>query len=537
MYADIVVESYLSKETGVFTYCVPGNLLATLKEGSCVKVPFGKKILIGYVVELIETSNLRDTKRILEPLFEFPLLTSFQIKLAKWMSWYYCASLIDCLHLMIPPIIRTQYNAKIALTQNSKQIIVTVPTIQMVQKLSTKLPKDKTALFHKGLSKGELFKSWKAVLEGKVQYILGTRSALFAPLRNYSKIVIIDEENSSYKEERSPYYHSRLIAAKLADLTGAELELRSKTPDIETFYWSNQKGNEVTPLSYVPFNLKVEFSKKVETQIVDLNQYPIKKGFSSVLNKEIVETLKKKGRVFLFLNKVNDSGFVSCPSCGLKSYLKIKPKECPQCYSSNVEFFTFNIRTLKTETSTRFPSHSAYFIIGSQSSLYSLGTQKFDLVGVVSSDTLLDLGNYKSNEKTFQLLRLLTNLVKPNGKLIVQTYNPNHSAIKNSVNNDYINFFKDEIEERKSMHYPPFSQLIRLRLSNKDKEKAEKEISQIVEALKERQPDLEILGPIVKEGKKSGTFVYQLILRGNNLQELLSKLTKKWRVDVDPESI
>lgn len=469
-------------------------------------------------------------------------------------------------------------------------------TIQTIERFASRFP-GRVAVIHSGLSLGEQFDEWRRMKEGGCDVVIGPRSALFAPQPDLGLIVIDEEHEWTYKQsDKSPRYHAREVAVKLAELSGAVVILGSATPDVETFY-RGQRGEyqlielkeRITPRGLSPLP---------EVEVVDLRD-ELKAGnrslFSRSLSRAMAAALAHHEQVILFLNRRGMATFIQCRDCGfvlncqhcssaLTYHLAAKklichhchyscqlPQICPQCRSDRLKFQGIGTQRVEEETKRFFPqarvlrwdrdvtsrrqahqellakfrAHEADILIGTQMIAKGLDLPQVTLAGVISADTGLNLPDFRAGERTFQLLcqvagRAGRGLVA--GRAIIQTYSPEHYAIRAASGHDYLAFYAQELNYRRQFRYPPFSQLARFIFTHTNAVTCRKEaerLSQLLTAERDRRgmPDLRLIGPVPAfVPRLRGHYQWQMILCGTALAEFLNDMTfpQGWIVDIDP---
>lgn len=394
-----------------------------------------------------------------------------------------------------------------------EQAIVLIPeialTYQTVRRFYARFG-DKVSVINSRQSQGERYDQFKRAKRGKVQVMIGPRSALFTPFGNLGLIVIDEEHEPSYKSESSPRYHARETAIKRAELEHARVVLGSATPSVEA-YSQAKKG------AYGLVRLDARYGSRPMPQvsIVDLRE-ELKAGNRSVLSRELREKMKarfeKKEQVMLFLNRRGYAGFVSCRSCGqvMKcphcdvalsehnndrllchycGYETRKPQACPVCGSPYIGGFkagtqqiekvvreTFpGVRTLRMDFDTTrtkgsyekilasFAKHEADVLIGTQMIVKGHDFPDVTLVGVVAADLSLNAEDYRCAERTFQLLCQAAGRggrgEKP-GEAVIQTYQPDHYSIQAAAVQDYQAFYEEEMSYRMLLDYPPAAHML-----------------------------------------------------------------------------
>ena len=469
-------------------------------------------------------------------------------------------------------------------------------TLQTIERFASRFP-GRVAVIHSGLSLGEQFDEWHRIKEGGCDVVIGPRSALFAPQPDLGLIVIDEEHEWTYKQsDKSPRYHARDVAIKLAELTGAVVILGSATPDVETFYRAQQGEYQLVEIKerITPYGP----SPLPEVEVVDLRD-ELKAGnrslFSRSLTQAMTEALAHHEQVILFLNRRGTATFVQCRDCGFVfrcshctasltyhsatrklvchhcRYSVTLPVECPQCLSHRLRFLGIGTQRVEEEVRHFFPqarilrwdrdvtsgrraheellnkfrAHEADVLIGTQMVAKGLDLPQITLAGVISADTGLNLPDFRAGERTFQLLCQVAGRAGRGftpGRVIIQTYSPEHYAIRAASKHDYLTFYAQEINYRRKFGYPPFSQLAGLTFSHTNEiaclEEAER-MSRLLAAEKDRRgmPDLRLIGPVPAfVPRVRGHYRWQLVLCGTGLNDFLTDIAfpRGWVVDMDP---
>jgi primosomal protein N' (replication factor Y) len=493
-----------------------------------------------------------------------------------------------------------------------KRAIVLVPEIsltpQTVRRFGERFP-GQVAVMHSGLSLGEHFDMWHEVRAGHYAVVIGPRGALFAPQPDLGLVVIDEEHEWTYKQqEGSPRYHTRLAAEELCRLTGAVLVLGSATPDVESHFRSALGGSrqllELSQRLQRTESGDVAPSALPQVEVVDLRQ-ELKAGnrsiFSRSLTAAISGALSAEEQVILFLNRRGTASFLQCRDCGhvptctscavsltLHSALggqnrlvchycrRTRPvaRTCPQCGSSRIRQLGLGTERVEDEARRAFPgartlrwdrdvtrgrdaherilarflAHEADILIGTQMVAKGLDMPLVTLVGVISADTALRFPDFRSGERTFQLLEQVAGRAgrgPRGGRVIIQTYSPEHYAVAAAAKHDYHALYSQEVEFRQRLGYPPFGRLARLVFAHTGEEYAREQAAAMVRYLRgERDqrglPNLDILGPGPSfVPRLRGRWRWQLIVRGEDPTELLAEVAfpRGWTVDIDPVSL
>ncbi len=483
--------------------------------------------------------------------------------------------------------------------KQGKKGIVLVPEIaltpQTIERFASRFP-HKVAVLHSRLSLGEQFDEWQRIRDGEFDVVIGPRSAIFAPQPDLGLIVIDEEQEWTYKQQDTPRYHARDVALKLAKLTGAVVVLGSATPDVETFYHA-QRGDY--QLLQIPERITPrDDSAMPQVEVVDLRE-ELKAGirslFSRSLSEAITQAIYNREQVILFLNRRGAATFIQCRSCGFVlrckrcevpltyhlaedtlvchqcHYRMPVPESCPRCARRRIKFLGLGTQRLEQEVGYNFPTarrlrwdsdvtrgkhshdeilakfraHQADILIGTQMIAKGLDLPLVTLVGVVSADTALNLPDFRAGERTFQLLSQVAGRAGRGalaGKVIIQTYTPEHYAIQAAAGHDYTAFYNKEVDYRLKLHNPPFTHLACLTYSHSNDALCQREAERMKRALTQEIDsqgiaDIELIGPAPAFiHRLRGRFRWQLILRGSELSAFLSPipLPQGWTVDIDP---
>ncbi len=494
--------------------------------------------------------------------------------------------------------------------KNGKTVLYLVPEIGLtpsaISRLKIRFGRD-IAIIHSGLSYGERISEWLRVLNNKVKIVVGTRSAVFAPLKELGLIIIDEEHDHSYKQENFPKYnavHSCLFRAKNSNIP---IILGSATPSVESFYHANEG-------KYKLFTLPERAGSATlpEVEIVDMMKEFEKSGgkknvFSQKTLDEIKKSLENNEQVLIFVNRRGFAPFLMCRRCGniemcpncsvsltvhsgeslpplqchYCGYGKSLPDVCPECGDNFIQMIGYGTQRVEQKLKIYFPSARVERIdrdtVSSKNAFelfvrkmrkkeidIVVGTQMISkghhfpylrLAVVIDADSLIAFPDFRSTERAFSLLMQVGGRAgrELKGKVLIQTYKPEHQLFKFVKNHDYISFFKNEIIFRKKAGYPPFSRLIVLEIKGQD----EKRVEEIAEMVGERLQKfnnfnkVNILGPVKASIYKiHNRYRYHIILKSNerkSLRELFFKavlpfLNKKLNnvvivPDFDPYSI
>lgn len=461
--------------------------------------------------------------------------------------------------------------------KNNKTAILLVPEISLTPQIIKRFTSyfSNIAVLHSGLSDGEKYDEWRKINEGKVNIVIGARSAIFAPLKNIGVIIIDEEHSQTYKQENNPRYNAIDIAKERCKYHNCPLILGSATPSLESFARAKKKV-------YKLLELKNRYNNNTmpKVEIIDMNK-EFKKAsgyFSNTLIDQIKETLERKEQVILFLNRRGYSSFLTCSSCGYvekcpncdisltyhKSsnmlrchycgYATKRKKLCPKCQK---EFKDYGIGTEKVEeelkslikdakiirmdvdTTTTKNAHAKIInsfleekyniLVGTQMIAKGLDFPNVTLVGVLNADIGLNFPDFRSSETTFSLLnQVLGRSGRGNkeGKVLIQTFNPEHYAITYTKNHDYLGFYNEEMKIRKILKYPPYYYICLIKIISKDYNLASKSSYDVVNYLKQNIKNEIILGPSVcNVFKLNNNYRFQIIIKYKDVNNILEYLT------------
>lgn len=446
--------------------------------------------------------------------------------------------------------------------KQNKSALVLVPEIGLTPQLTDRFRArfgDRIFVYHSALGDGERYDTWRKMLSGTSQIIIGTRSAIFAPLPNLGIIILDEEHDSSFKQDSpAPTYHARDIARWRAELEACPLILGSATPSLETWTRTTQTSTLFKNQNiYLSLPNRVQSRPLPPVEIVDL-RIELKEGNRSIFSRSLQQALRQmqanKHQGILFIHRRGHSTFVSCRSCGYVpecancdvsltyhqpsgvenallrchycNHCQPQPRKCPECESAYFKFFGSGTQKIVEELNQQFPelrclrfdsdttstkgSHreilakftrgEADLLVGTQMLTKGLDLPQVTLVGVIAADGLLHLSDYRAAERTFQTLTQVAGRSgrgEDPGKVIIQTYNPDHPVLHAVTKHDYAAFITAELPERKMLDYPPYGKLILLRFSSLDAVAIEQTVNQIAIELNDAAivGKYEVLGP------------------------------------------
>ncbi|MDQ0270291.1 primosomal protein N' [Cytobacillus purgationiresistens] len=457
-----------------------------------------------------------------------------------------------------------------------KEAIVLVPEIsltpQMVKRFKGRFG-DQVAVMHSGLSAGEKYDEWRKIQRKEVKVVVGARSAVFAPFENLGIVIIDEEHETSYKQEENPKYHARDVAIERAFQNNCPVILGSATPSLETFARA-KKG--VYQLLSLPKRMNNQEMPAVE--IIDMRE-ELRSGnrsmFSSALLEKLKDRLEKKEQTVLFLNKRGHSSFVMCRDCGFvmncpncdisltyhrySQQMKCHycgheagvPSVCPECQSEHIRYFGTGTQKVEEElvkvlpearvirmdvdTTSRKGSHEklldqfeegqADILLGTQMIAKGLDFPNITLVGVLSADTMLHLPDFRSSEKTFQLLTQVSGRAGRHelpGEVIIQTYSPEHYSIELASLQDFDRFYEHEMTMRKLHKYTPFYYISLITVSHEQLMKAVSVTETITSYVRSKLTSSAIvLGPVASPIPRiNNRYRYQCLIKYKREPEL-----------------
>lgn len=430
------------------------------------------------------------------------------------------------------------------------------------------------AILHSHLNDREKWLQWKKIKSKESKIVIGARSAIFAPLENIGIIIVDEEHETSYKQEKHPRYNGRDIAILRAKLAGAVTILGSATPSLES--WQNALDDKYQLLSLKKRPIK---SKLPHVDIIDMRKRKEDKDLiSKELKLKIEQKLEANEQIILLQNRRGHSSFVQCVNCGklfkcdncdisLKFHSKHQelichycgskqkmPRKCPDCGSYKFRFGTAGTQQIEKQLKIIFPqakilrmdsdttnkkdSYDTMFekmskgnidiLLGTQMIAKGLDFPNVTLVGVVSADIGLNIPDFRAAERTFQLLTQVAGRSgrgNKEGEVVIQTYNPDHYAIKLAMQQDFQEFAHTELALRKTLKYPPFYKLARFVFSYKKEKYLRQQVYQnkkmIDQYQKNNQDNLKILGPIQAPMLKlNRRYRYHIIIKAKSVQDL-----------------
>ncbi len=640
----------------VFHYIIPDSLKEELTVGKRVLVPFGNRQRIGFVVRLLDKTHIKKLKEILSVLDEAPLIDADMLGLSRWLAEYYFCSPAEAIKTTLPVFLtrrsekfgyeRADINQRsnTAFFQKSnadlpkklrsyiekekngvfllhytcnekkqeiflsaiasalskgKNAILLIPEIRRVMEYAELLSKrfgNHIVFMHSGLTEKEQFLNWRKIREGRALICIGTRMAVFSPFEKIGLIVVDEEENEAYKQDRTPRYDAVRVAIKRAELSAATIILASLTPRIETYFMAKQK-------KYTLIRQKDKSASNNSTKliIVDMKGQPFYKS-GGFLSKALQEAIRKtlvgdnENKGILLVNRRGFATHSRCMGCGftlkcadcnsplvyhfdkkrllchLCNFSMHLPEICPECGKYPMKFSGFGTEKVESEIARLFPEikterfdrdiylkgigpdkteRNVKLLIGTQSVLRFLSLKQTRLVGIISLDSFLNLPDFRATEKGFSMLmHILLNrgMRMPDARLVIQTFMSDLYLLKAIKKTNFSMFYKKELLLRKELNYPPFSSMAHILVKSKRENTAEKTALSIKAVLSgwKFADKIEVLGPRPHHIKKiRGNYLWSLDLKTSSnyfitdaLKYVFGKIgfrpRRQLSVDIDP---
>jgi primosomal protein N' (replication factor Y) (superfamily II helicase) len=485
-----------------------------------------------------------------------------------------------------------------------KQAIVLVPEISLTPQTRQRFRSRfrNVALLHSHLSPAERHWHWQRIARGEVQVVVGARSAVFAPTPRLGLIVLDEEHDASFKQDAAPRYHARDVALRRAEMEKAPLVLGSATPSLESWRRAQEGAYRL-----IEMPRRVYDRPMPDVQTLDLraewDNHRVRGAISRQLQLAMEHALAADGQVILLLNRRGFSTHIQCPSCGhvvrcrdcdialthhreagqaichYCDYQTPGPERCPECGFDGIRYSGIGTERLEAEVQARFPgvsclrmdsdtmqksgSHESALarfragevkiLLGTQMIAKGLDFPNVTLVGVVNADTALHLPDFRAAERTFQLVTQVagrTGRGDKGGRVLVQTFSPEHPAIQAALRHDYLAFAGRELPNREEYGYPPYSKMVRLVIRGPVETVAEAFADHIAERLAQHNVALgepvRILGPSAAPiAKLRGKHRFHMLLvckSGDQLRAIVQEATRdlkppddvQWIADVDP---
>ena len=453
--------------------------------------------------------------------------------------------------------------------KNGKCAIMLVPEISLTHQIVDRFYKrfgSDVAIFHSALSDGEKYDEYHKILNGDVHVVVGTRSAIFVPFNKIGIIIIDEEQSTNYKQDNNPRYHARDIAIKRSIYHKCPVVLGSATPSLESMARALKDVYHLIKLDNM-----VGISTIPDVTLVDMQEEYKKRNMiiSDLLDEKIKDRISKDEQIIILLNRRGFTTIVNCKNCGYTfkcpycditltyhktsnnlrchycGYTLVNPEVCPECHEKALTSYglgtekleeeikqRYNVNTVRMDADTttrkgsqdeiirKIESLEAKIIIGTQMIAKGFDFPNVTLVGIINADDALNVPDFRSGERTFELLSQTSGRAgrgSKKGETIIQTFNPDNKTLFFVKNNDYMSLYNDEMEIRKSLKYPPYYYLTLIKIASKDYEMASSEARKVYSFLNRNLKDTIILGPTTSAMfKMNNVYRFQIILKYKN---------------------
>ena len=593
---------------GPFDYSVGQEFRNQIIPGSRVLVPFRTQQKVGYVVKLCPTSNIKKTKAILELIDRQPLLNTALLNLCQNIADYYCCNIGEVIETAIPARLRTAKKIELPLIdsevkpnnksdnllfhcadnqkrwsyylervknslKNKNGVIIILPDVNSIPNI-VELIKENTGISADILYRGHKFELelWLKIRSGRSPIIIGTRSAVFAPLEKPGLIILDEEENPVYKQDQVPHYHARDVALMRSQIQGCDVVLGTASPSLEAFYLYRKK--EIRYIANAP-------RQTAQVKIIDISRQRSSVFFSRSLQDAIAASLVAKQKTLIFLNRkgfataatCRQCGFIfKCPRCNVNlvlhyknnilschycSHKEVPVKICPKCNAGYIQYSGLGGEKIESEIAKIFPQAKIKIveneiswpaetdIVISTQTILKKQNVKFDITGMIGIDNLFNRPDFRSTERIMRLLEGLNEITRE--KLIVQTRFPTHYSLTALAKHDPSIFYTQELNQRKQLKFPPFTHFILIKIRSPKEDKVKQAGADLFEKLSKFTPssDFTLMNLLPSPNPKlRGNYYWQILLKSNNPAKC-SKLLKKQlteflhsgiivTVDVDP---
>lgn len=485
---------------------------------------------------------------------------------------------------------------------SKRKALILTPEISLIPQLFSRFESEfgaKVCVYHSNMSEAERYERWLDIWDGEFDIIIGTRSSIFTPIDSLGIIILDEEHDPSYKEGTRVRYNTQDVAIRLGEILSIPVVMGSATPSMVTRFRAENEDD----FTLLKIPVKAQSRSSLEMEVIDLKKIDHLKEDITITGKlftAIREELEKNNKVIIFLNRRGYSNFIicnkcgnvpKCPACDLSYNYHSDPRKlvchhcgreqnysgkCPVCGADNIFLYGTGIQRVQSKLQMRFKnipilrmdsditvkrkshqeilekfiSPGGSILIGTQMIAKGLDIEDVTLVGVVNCDTMLGLPDYHMNERVYQLITQVSGRAgrkRKKGRVIIQTYNPESSVMKNVLGNDYESFYRQELGNRKELCYPPFSNLVNIIISGKEENKVEKDIRELFAEVNEVIKNSgDILGPAPAPFHKINLFYrWHIIIKTKNigyLSDVLAKILKRFKkfdenkiiIDVDP---
>lgn len=474
--------------------------------------------------------------------------------------------------------------------KQGKSAIVLVPEISLTPQIVDRFERrfgETVAVLHSRMSLGERYDSWRKIERGEAKVVIGARSAVFAPVKNLGLIVVDEEHESSYKQaDTSPRYHARDVAVMRCSINKAVALLGSATPSVESYYNSLSGKYKLLALPD-----RVDNAKMPKIEIIDMRKKRREKlvfgSFCDEFKAKIDDRLLKKEGIIILRNRRGFFTYLQCSECGATEmcpncdvaltyhkkkrhlrchycgFVKEPPVRCPKCQSEKLNYGGTGTQKVEEEIGALFPeakilrmdldttsargahdrilsefgNGEADMLVGTQLVAKGLDFPRVTLVGVVSADSTMLIPDFRSSERTFQLLTQVAGRAgrrEKEGEVIIQVSNSKDDVLSYVATHDYLGFYEKEIEVRRQLSYPPFSRMVVLEFRGKDLRDTGDAAEKAVRKIKKELPVIAVLGPAPAViGRLLGKFRFQVVIKMSKQLDKASERLKNLLDDID----
>ncbi len=616
-----------------------------LKIGQIVEVPLLSKSVLG-IVEGTSNKPKFTTKSILDSWDLYLPKKSFT--LMQWLQSYYPAPLGTLTGLFTPPNLTKKLSPILAETSTSntmklpdltteqqvvlksiessklnsvllhgntgtgktrvylelskkvlalgKSVVILTPEIGLTGVLLDIFSKtfgEKVLVTHSDMTPKERRLSWiRASRSNSGLIVIGPRSALFTPLKNIGLVIMDEAHDSAYKQEKSPYYQTSRVAAKIAAIHDARFVMGTATPLVSDYFTFQNKNLPIERMTKLAISSETTSSVKIIDlrNKVDFTRSP---WIANTLLDAISTALKRKEQILLFLNRRGSARLVLCDNCGWQAmcphcdisltyhhdtynmrchscdFKDRVPTACPSCASNELKFRSIGTKALEIEISKLFAGATISRFDGDTSKLQSLNQQRQDLqsgkidiligtqsivkgfdlpklsvVGIIQADSSLQIPDYTASELTYQLISQVSGRINRGhrqGSLFVQTFEPESRLLEQSLNKDFASFYKHELQQRKLYNFPPYAYLLKISCARSSSKSAYTACSNLTDKLRSQHSNLTIDGPAPRFIEKiAGRYSWHLVIKSksrNRLIEVIKNLPNNCTFDIDPRDL
>lgn len=480
--------------------------------------------------------------------------------------------------------------------RSGKRAIYLVPEIGLTPQIMARVSerfKDRCALLHSRLTKGQRYATWERILEGEIDVVVGARSAVFAPVRDLGIVVVDEEHDTSYKQQDSPRYNARDVAIVRARRAGAVVVLGSATPTIESYHKSLEGKYGLYELPE-----RISGGALPEVRVVDMRAEERPDSFSQEAEEAIRASVEREEQVLLFLNRRGFSNYVQCRDCGLVprcrncyvsltyhsgrsdlrchycGYAERGFDTCPRCGSADIVYVGLGTQRVEDYVAERFPEltcarfdrdatrrkgsaeallndfsdGAVRFLVGTQMVAKGHDFKRVGLVVVVNADVSMNLPDFRAGERTFQILTQVAGRAgrgEVPGRVVIQTYNPEHHSLAYVTGHDFKGFYEEETEMRRELRYPPFARLVRVLVEapgHASAEGAARSIAQAASRLgKKAGKGIDVVGPSrAPLSRIKNVYRWHLMIKGDaaaNVSAFVRKVLATLSADDLPERV